>query len=251
MRKDGIPYVQNPRVYYPPIDMNKLSLSELKQKFIKNCGKANGDVSVCSRCKTPCAEGKRAIQLVANQVYSDPPVPLYGGKTLIERAKEENKQRREAEEARKATEEIKKIESEIGSKAKRKYLKSDEWYEEAKKSGDPVKWLMDNYDCSRTQARKKVYYQETKEQKETPVVKSEPKVKPEPEVKLELKVEEEKKEPKSEDLVTKTLEQKIDSMTKKQAEYKAKMEEYSKKYEEITTKINVLFEAMCVMDDND
>ena len=247
MRKDGIPYVQNPRGYYPPIDMNKLSLSELKQKFIKNCGKANGDVSVCSRCKTPCAEGKRAIQLVANQVYNDPPVPLYGGKTLIERAKEENKQRREAEEAKKVTEEIKKIESEIGSKAKRKYLKSDEWYEEAKKSGDPVKWLMDNYDCSRTQARKKVYYQETKEQKEIPVVKSEPKI--EPEVKTDPKIKEEV--PKSEDLVTKTLEQKIDSMTKKQAEYKAKMEEYSKKYEEITTKINVLFEAMCVMDDND
>ena len=109
MRKDGIPYVQNPRGFYPPIDMNKLSLSELKQKFIKNCGKANGDVSVCSRCKTPCAEGKRAIQLVANQVYNDPPVPLYGGKTLIERAKEENMQRREAAEAKTVAVQIKKI----------------------------------------------------------------------------------------------------------------------------------------------
>ena len=161
MRRDGIPYVQNPKNYYPPIDINNLTLDELKQKFIKTCGKANGDLSVCSRCKTPCNEGKRAIQLLANNIYDDPKIPLFAGKTLIECAKEENMRKRaekekiEAEKA-KAEQEIK------AEKKKRKYIKIENWYEESLASGDQVQWVCDAYGISKTQAKKQKLKQELK-----------------------------------------------------------------------------------------
>lgn len=97
MRTFDIPYVKQPaKTYPPPVELKDMSLGEIKKIHISTCAKANGDVSKCSKCNTPCDPGKRAIQLVANQVYNDPPVPLYGGKTLIERAQAENKRRREA-----------------------------------------------------------------------------------------------------------------------------------------------------------
>ena len=161
MRRDGIPYVQNPKGYYPPIDINKLSLDEIKTKFLKYCAKSSGDVSVCSKCKTPCTEGKRAIQLLANKIYNDPPIPLYGGKTLIERAKEENEKRR-------ASQEVKKIEEKMELHAepvkenvtkKRDYFKSDEWWELSLEAENQVQWIVDNLGVSKTQAKKKIEYQ--------------------------------------------------------------------------------------------
>ena len=97
MRRDGIPYVSN-GVYNPPFPatpLQDMTLEEIKKKYLKMCAKAQGDPAVCSKCSAPCAEGKRAIQLLANQVYNDPPIPLYGGKTLIEKAREENMLRRQ------------------------------------------------------------------------------------------------------------------------------------------------------------
>ena len=96
MRKYDVAYVPNgPVNYYPVKDLETMTLEEIVKKYIKTCGKANGSVAICSQCKSPCREGKRAIQLLANKVYDDPPIPLYGGKTLIERAREENMKRRE------------------------------------------------------------------------------------------------------------------------------------------------------------
>ena len=98
MRKYDIPHVANPRInYYPVKELGEMTLEEIVKKYIKTCGKADGNVAVCSKCKTPCEHGKRAIQLLANKIYDNPPIPLYGGKTMIERAKEENMKRREAE----------------------------------------------------------------------------------------------------------------------------------------------------------
>ena len=246
MRRDGIPYVQNPKSYYPPIDINKLSLEEIRKRYIKTCGKANGNLSVCSHCPNPCAEGKRAIQLLANEVYNDPPVPLYGGKTLIEMAKEENKRKREEKEAKELEE---KMTLKAETKPKRVRLEVDDWWEASLKAKDQVEYLMTTYNISKTQAKQKVYHaKRVKGLNETPET---PKVEPEKKVEInEISKEVVKEAPRTagNDIVAKTLELKIDSLMQQQAEYKAKMEEYKRKYEEVTESIDVLCKAMDVFD---
>ena len=72
MRKYDVAYVPNgPVNYYPVKDLETMTLEEIVKKYIKTCGKANGSVAICSQCKSPCREGKRAIQLLANKVYDE------------------------------------------------------------------------------------------------------------------------------------------------------------------------------------
>ena len=256
MRRDGIPYVQNPRAYYPPVDINKLSLDELKKKYLKMCGKSNGDVSVCSKCQTPCAEGKRATQLLANEVL-DANIPLYGGKTLIERAKEENAARRAIEEGKKAKEalvshaETKDETKEKPKKTKRSRFEVDEWWEASLAYGNQIEYLMKTYGVSKTQASKKLWYARKVKGEikvEMPVLKiEEPKlVEPEvtqPEPQKELQAH-------SNDLAIRTFELMIGDMMKKQDEYKVQMEKYTKLYNEITAQINILCEAVDIANKN-
>ena len=244
MRRDGIPYVQNPKNYYPPIDINKLSLEELKQKYLKHCGKSNGNLSACSKCTSPCAEGKRAMQLLANEVYNDPPIPLYGGKTLIERAKEENAKRREAEEAKKLAEKME-IRTEPKEEKKRLRLDIDTWWEASLEYGNQEEYLMKTYNISKTQAKRKIHHARTVKEPpkvEMPVLKSE-----QPAEKVE-EVKETVKPSRSNDVVFKTMEFKIDELMKKQSEFKAKLDEYTKKYKDISEQIDVLCKAMDVFD---
>ena len=251
MRKDGIPYVPNPKGYYPPIDINKLTLDELKQKYLKNCGKSNGNLSNCSKCKNPCAEGKRAMQLLANEVYNNPPVPLYGGKTLIERAKEENAKRR-AEEAEKEANVLK---AEKENPKKRKYQKMDDWWEKSLEAEDQVEWIVDKFGISKTQAKKKIYsYRYTHgltgtAEKEGPTVKTvkEEKTEVKEEVKEDI-VEKTRITKNGNDIVFMTMESKIDELMKLQADYKQKVDEYQKKYQEVSDQIDVLCKAMDVFD---
>ena len=243
MRRDGIPYVQNPAKYYPPIDINKLTLDEIKKKFIKTCGKANGNLSVCSKCTTPCNEGKRAMQLLANEIYNDPPIPLYGGKTLIECAKEENMKRRAEKEQAEA--EKKKAEEEVKTeKKKRKYIKIENWYEESLASGDQVQWVCDNYGVSKTQAKKKIYNYKLMhgltETQQGPVVKTEPVV----EKPISLDIKDEK------------IENKLEALLKLQEEHKKAMAEYMKlyeqakaEYEKIKHKTDILCSALDILND--
>lgn len=244
MRRDGIPYVKNVPGYYPPVDYKKLTLKELTEKFIKPCAKAGGNVSVCSKCQNPCEYGKRAIQLVANEVYNDPPVPLYGGKTMIERAKEENMLRRaerekiEAEK-RKAEEEMKQ------EKKKRKYTKDDDWWEKSLESGDQVEWLVREHKLSKTQAKKKIYMykynhpelapKKEEAKVESPVVKTEPVVE---------KHKEERVPSKANDIVIVTMEQKLAELMNLQEEYKANMEKYTKLYNEAKEQADILCKTM-------
>lgn len=239
MRRDGIPYVKNPQGYYPPIDYKKLSLKELTDKFIATCAKAGGKVSVCSLCNNPCEYGKRAVQLVANQVYNDPPVPLYGGKTLIERAKEENKARREKEELKK-TEEKMTLKKE--ERKKRTYLRGEEWWDASLEYGDQIEYLKKEYGFSQSKARQAVYGYKARhgmlEPKEGPTVKVETaEVKHEdiqPEQKTEQKV----------DVVMLTMEQKLSELMKLQEEYKANADKYTKLYNETKEQVDVLCKAM-------
>ena len=150
MRRDGIPYVSS-GVYNPPfpvVPLQDMTLEEIKKKYLRMCAKCNGDPSVCSKCPTPCAEGKRAIQLLSNQVYDDPPIPLYGGKTLIERAKEENMQRRKLLEEQK---------QENKPKRHRNHKDPEGWYEESLKAEDQLNFVMKMFNMTKAQARKKIY----------------------------------------------------------------------------------------------
>ena len=249
MRRDGIPYVQNPKSFYPPVDINKLSLEEIRTKYLKTCGKSNGNLSVCSQCKTPCPEGRRAIQLLANEVCDDK-VPLYGGKTMIEMARAETKRKREEAEAKKLQEsmelhaELKKEEKEEEKPKKRRYIKSDEWWEQSLAYGNQVEYLMKEFGMSRTQAKKKIYsFKANNKIVDEPVM---PQLKT-PSVEEPVK-QEVRKMDSSNDLVAKTFELKIDELMKLQGEYKAKAEEYAKKLKEVTEQIDVLCKAMDVFD---
>ena len=159
MRKYDIPYVpKGPVQYYPVVALEDMTLQEIKKKHIDTCGKARGDFAVCSRCKTPCEAGKRAAQLLANEVYSDPPIPLYGGKTLIEKAREENIRRREMEKVKMEEEKVKIDEPKVEEKAKtRSEVPFTGWWEVSLQSGDQIKWLMDEMGIDKAKAKKKIY----------------------------------------------------------------------------------------------
>ena len=253
MRKDGIPYVPN-GVYNPPfpaVPLQDMTLEEIKKKYLKTCAKSQGNPAVCSKCPTPCAEGKRAIQLLANQVYNDPPIPLYGGKTLIEKAREENIIRKQKSEQKK--EEEKKMPKE------KQYI--DNWYEESLASGNQLAWIMEKYNMTKTQAKKKVYsyrYRNgltnkeyfTKGQGNTPPVVENPE-----KVRASIVVPEKQQ---NENIVndSETIESKIDNLMKKQTEYKHEMDEHYKAYllaketyESFSKKIDVLCSAMDIMNE--
>lgn len=214
--------------YYPVKKLEDMSLEEIKRKYIRVCAKANGDISVCSRCRTPCREGERVIQLKANEIYSDPPIPLYGGKTLIEKAREENERRRA-------------LASTESKKGKRKYKHIDDWYQKAMESGDPVKWVMDNYEISSTKAKAKLSNWKCKY-----LGKSEEKKEEKKEEKIEIVI------PASEVSFEKKLEyiMKLQEEQKKEVEkYERLLNEAKEKYEAIKRKGDILCQAMDILYD--
>lgn len=243
MRKYDIPYnPKGPASPYPAKPLQDMTLEEIKKKYLKMCAKSNGDLAVCSKCQSPCPEGKRAMQLLANEIYDDPPVPLYGGKTLIDWAKEENKRRKEQKEEQKV-EEVKETKE---PKAKQRI---DDWWEKSLASGDQTAWIMKEYNMSKTQAKKKIYsyrYRKGLSDKNYPCrghVKEEP---VESVACAELK----------EKLEGDPIESKIEELMKIQEKHKKIMldmqEQYEKakaNYEAISKKIDVLCSAMDIMNE--
>lgn len=257
---------------YPAVSLQDMTLDEIKKKYIRTCAKANGDVAKCSKCESPCSEGKRAIQLIANAVYDDPPIPLYGGKTLIERAKEENMKRRA--ELEKAKEEMEKAEEKLNKEKEEKPKRKgrtpvvEGWYDKAYESQDPLKWIMDTFNLSKTKARQKVYAH----QHIHPELRTTKPLWPADQKKVEagrkggmtekvVRVENEpiiKVETQREDIKSgsalESYEDKISAMVKLQDEYKQKAEEYQKKadeyqkmYLELKTKVDTVFEALNIL----
>ena len=239
MRTSDIPYVPNVRTSYPVKKLEDMSLDEIKNKYIKTCGKANGLVSVCSKCPTPCREGKRAIQLVANQVYNDPPVPLFAGKTMIERAREENMARRQAKETptleeltaalTQQAEQRKAKESappkRISKLKRRNEVPFNGWYEVAMESGDPIKWLMNEMKISKTKANAKLYNYRWRNgllDKKEPI--------------QEKPIEEKLVCPDT----ANNFESKVDTLMKEREAVKKQMEEYQKLYKEAEKKYNAI-----------
>ena len=243
MRKDGIPYVPNTPNYYPPVDYKKMDLKELIAKYIKTCAVANGQISVCSKkCSSPCEYGKRAIQLLSNEVYNDPPIPLYGGKTMIEAAKAENDRRRKEAEEQKVKEELKKVEEKVAIKRRKNLPKN--WWEESLKYGNQIEYLMKTFDMSKTRAKSSIYNYRSRhgltEPKTGPVIKTEP-------VKSETAEEpmiDTTKKDTSNDILLSTMETKMDELMKLQSEYEANIKKYTKLYNEVKEKIDTLCKAM-------
>lgn len=244
MRKYDIAYVPSgPVKYEPPKAVDDMSLDEIKRKYIKTCGKANGNISVCSKCTNPCEEGKRAIQLLANQIYNNPPIPLYGGKTLIEKAREENMERRKKMEEN--AEFVKAVETAQNKPTKKRgYIKWDGWWEESLASGDQVKWLMDNMKISKSKAKHKIYqYKWSHNMVGSGAEKEQvtPKEEPKEEIKQETKTDS-------------SIESKLESLMQEQEEYKKQMSQYmnlynnaKEKYEELKKMTDVLCSAMDIL----
>ena len=248
MRKSDIGYTPNPPHYYPPLDYKKMTLQELVNTYIKMCAKANGLVSVCSKCQTPCEHGKRAIQLLSGAIYDEPNVPLFANNSLIKKVVEENKKRKEEKEMAEVKETPKR------SKNDRQYL--DDWYEKAVASGDPVTWVMEQFGITKTKAKSKIYCWRYRHKETTEEVKSkdvevvEVNFKEEKSVETPVVKEEKSVEPDS-------IEAKMDALMKLQDkhkkimdEYKAQYEKAKQNYEEIGKKIDILCSAMDILNDN-
>lgn len=219
MRTSDIAYVRNPARYYPPVSLEEMSLKEIVDKHIRTCAKANGQVSICSHCVSPCREGKRALELVSGDKQVETEVPLFDGKTMLELARQQNAERR-------AQMEVKE------EKPKKIHWKN--WYEEAKASGDAVKWVMENMGLPKAKALNKIYqyryYMKTKGS--APV---------------EQPMQEEPKP-------TFTFDDKLAALMKEQEEHQKEMLRYKELYEQeerlvasYKEKIDVLCKAMDII----
>jgi len=261
MRKYDVAYVPNgPMNSYPAKPLEEMTLEEIVKKHIKTCGKANGNIAVCSQCKSPCREGKRAIQLLANKVYNDPPIPLYGGKTLIEKAREENLKRREkmekdnnvtllAKALEDARNEATKKEPKKTDKKKRDYITWDGWWEESLKADDQVKWVMTQMGLTRAKAKKKIYQYKWSHGMTGTAATNKPDEKKE----TATATEEDLKEITQADT---GIEAKLEKLMAKQEEQKKEMDKYmalyqkaKEEYERIKQKTDILASAMDILND--
>lgn len=250
MRKDGIPYVPN-GVYNPPVakPLEEMDLQDLVKGHLRTCAKSNGALSVCRTCSSKCIYGQRALDLYEGRV-SVGSETIRPEETILYRM-------------RKAQEEAMQKKGTIFIKPSKIII--DDWYEKANQSDDPVKWVMDTFDISKTKAKNKIYQYKYRMKKKNSEEKKE-EVKEENPEEVETIVEEKKEEVKkvsvseerteekkeekkeSNDIVYKTMEEKIDRMMKRQAEYKELMDKYAGLYKEVSEQIDVLCKALDVFD---
>lgn len=148
MRRDGIPYVPNPSYYKVPKDYKDMDLQELKTTYIKTCAKSHNSLAVCAECAGQCEYGRRALELIGGNITNDKDVPLYDGMTLLQKAQEENRKRREQME-----------ETNTVSKVETKTLRGRPratWYEESTKAENQVAWTMEKFGITELQAKRKL-----------------------------------------------------------------------------------------------
>lgn len=271
MSKYGVSFASSRNSHpFPVKELEDMTLEEIVQKHIRTCAKANGSLPECSKCKTPCKEGKRAIQLLSEKVYNDPPIPLYGGKTLIERAKEENMKRREAENKavpvnsdnmgslinalEKAKQEALGINKPQPVKeSKKEKIKRGEWWEPSLASGDQITWLVENMGLSKTQAKSKIYQYKWAHGMIEGTSGRKKKVQ---EPKKAKDVKEENKQPEEQKIENGSIETKIEwlmhqqsKLEKEMAEYKKLYDEAKAKHEKIKQKVDILCSAMDILND--
>lgn len=264
MRTYDIPYVKNAGTgsYMAPAKLEDLDLRTIVKTYL--CGKSQGKISECMKCKAQCAYGKRALELAFPELnHAFAPAPLIDGKTIIEHAKEEAAQKRaQAAEA--------KTEAKPAEKKKSKRTIIENWYDKAYESGDPLKWIMDAFNINERKAKQKVYeYQyrhpevkeakpmwgkKTKAEPETKPVETKPvatqpaEAKPAEPVAQKEEIKEETKVEKDDSLLA-PLEEKINFLMNLQAEYKDKYEHYQKLYQATKTKVDALYEALNILNE--
>ena len=265
MRTYDIPYVKNVSNdnYVTSAKLEDLDLRTIVKTYL--CGKSQGRISECMKCKAQCAFGKRALELAFPELnHAFGPAPTVNGKTMIELAKEETAQKRAAEKpAEKPVEQP--VEQPAKDKKRAKRVVIDNWYDKAYESDDPLKWIMDSFNINERKAKQKVYeYQyrhpELKETKpmwgkrdkpaETkPAEAKETKEEAQEEVKVEMKAEVKPAEGEKNDLLLAPLEEKINFLMNLQAEYKDKYEHYQKLYQATKTKVDALYEALNILNE--
>jgi len=282
MRTYDIPYVQNPKpIKTAPPKLEDLDLKDILKNHL--CWKSQGRISECMKCPTPCAYGKRALELAfpsSEQAELHP--KLINNRTLLELAREDAaKQREEAVKHNGITKEkeenVEPKETEGSEKKKRKRIFIDNWYDKAYESENPLQWIMENFNMTERKAKKKVYaYQhahpelkskpmwktkEKSEKKDEPVKETaaqETVVKEEPVVKEE--VCKQIVADKTDESLLLPLENKINALMNKQEEYKQKIEELTKEYEEkiapyrklyqeTKAKVDALYEALNILNE--
>lgn len=259
MRTYDIPYVKNVNNdnYVTSAKLEDLDLRTIVKTYL--CGKSQGRISECMKCKAQCAFGKRALELAFPELnHAFGPAPTVNGKTMIELAKEEAAQKRTAEDKPAETKPEEK-------KKKTKRVVIDNWYDKAYESDDPLKWIMDSFNITERKAKQKVYeYQyrhpELKETKPMWGKRDKPaEAKPadtqnmkeavKEEVKVEMKAEVKPAEGEKNDLLLAPLEEKINFLMNLQAEYKDKYEHYQKLYQATKTKVDALYEALNILNE--
>lgn len=259
MRHYDIPYVKNPGPSSVPQvkDIDELDLQTIIKYHL--CGKSQGRISECMKCPAPCAYGKRAIELAFPAPSSTSSPKLINNKTILELAREAAaKQRKTAEEK-----DEKAIEAKAESSAentRKKQQRIDDWYEHAYQSGDGLKWIMDNYNMTKNQAKRKVYdYQhkhpelrqkplwESKSKKQTNTKDIAEKPGEVQENQNELAHAQVQADDSSSTLLP--LENRINTLMNQQEEYKTKYEHYLTLYNETKKKVDALYEALSILNE--
>lgn len=261
MRTSDIAYVPQGHVSSTPVPpLNEMTLQEITKRYLTSCIKSHGLVSECQKCKEKCPYGMRATMLAyGTGAFGERAVPYEGSMLQAARMQNELNRKRQitvdalTEELKKTEEKIETVEKEMKEpKKRRKNADPEGWYEEALKSGDAVKYVMDTFNRTKTQAKKKLYnylylhpemqeihdkYVKKETQKET--VKEE---KAEPEIK-----EAEKKEIVNQPgdiYITRVMEMKLETLMNKQEEYESAIKDYQTKLAKVKEQIETICRTM-------
>ena len=265
MRTSDIAYVPQGHIATMPVPpLNEMTLQEITKRYLTSCIKSHGLVSECQKCKEKCPYGMRATMLAyGDGMLGDRAVPYEG--SMLQRARMENELARKRQtavtaiekEIEKTEEEIKVVQEEV-KKKKRKYTVSQEpegWYEDALKSGDPVKYVMDNFSRTKTQAKKKLYnylyhhpemqevYDKYSKKSGSEIQMTEDSLEPEEkEMSTENHVNSE--EPKGNEYVSKVMEQKLEELMNQQEKCEAAIKEYQTKLAMVKEQIDTICKTM-------
>ena len=155
MRTFDIPYVKNG--YVPPVTsvpLEEMTLQDITKKYLRSCHKSNGLVSACRDCVQQCVYGEKAVELTFGRKRTEG-TGAYEG-SLLQQARLANEQKRIEE--KKAEEKKEEPKEQAKETKKRRYNQDPEgWFEEAMAQPDPIKYVMDRFGKTKTQAKKKIY----------------------------------------------------------------------------------------------
>ena len=271
MRTSDIAYVPQGHISSTPIPpLNEMTLQEITKRYLTSCIKSHGLVSECQKCKDKCPYGMRATMLAyGTGAFGERAVPYEGSMLQAARMQNELNRQRQittdalTEERKKIEEKIETTEKEVKPKKRRKGMDPEGWYEEAMKSGDPVKYVMETFGRTKTQAKSKLYnylylHPEMKEihDKYTKKNVSEEKTKEESPVKVETpervekpcntgKTEEKVNTAQPGDIyITRVMEMKLETLMNKQEEYESAIKDYQTKLAKVKEQIETICRTM-------